>query len=540
MTTAIRLRDIEIVATIKETGQQSIRKIAKIAGLSKDKVQRGLNAILKRNIHPESEFWETKTGQEWLRILVFGVLLEFGIKGNQGADRISSFFERIRLDKHIYVTPTSLRTLLKRMEELLIRYQKEHESECAGKSNLEIIASGDETFFKDMMVLVMMDLNSGYILVEEEAIDRSYETWRSKVEGRMKELGLTALHFISDRGKSLMKLALSCLGCAAGADIFHGQYDISKWLGMGFYRKKGQAEKQLKKLEEALESLKNKGTNPQRIFETEQHVAQDKAQLKKIEKGKQAYSDAQEAVSEAVHAFSSNNCCEAQTSECVEKALEEQASKFEEIAQTHSIPDNKGALKKFRRQIKDIASIVDAWWLWAIESLVGYTLGKEQQDWLLYTLLPVVYWHQQMNKTQNSEIKKAYKKAWQRALETWNTHPVTHTMSSFEIDQWLVWAEWISGNFHRASSAVEGRNGCLSQMYHNGRGLTTTRLQALTVIHNFDIKQRDGSTAAERLFNTKLPELFDWLVKEMGELPLARQGRKCKVSNPLNLETVAA
>jgi hypothetical protein len=137
-------------------------------------------------------------------------------------------------------------------------------------------------------------------------------------------------------------------------------------------------------------------------------------------------------------------------------------------------------------------------------------------------------------------MKKVYKKAWQQALETWNAHPVTHTMSSLDIDQWLTWAEWMSGNFHRASSAVEGRNGCLSQMYHNGRGLTATRLKALTVIHNFDIKQRDGTTAAERLFNTKLPDLFDWLVGQMGELPLARQGKKRKISNPLNLKSVAA
>lgn len=145
-----------------------------------------------------------------------------------------------------------------------------------------------------------------------------------------------------------------------------------------------------------MESLKNKGANPQIIKEKEQHINQDKAQLNKIEKGKQAYSDAQEAVSEAVHAFSSNDS-EAQTSKCVEKALEEQASKLAEIAQTHSISDNKEALNKFRGQIKDIASTVDAWWLWAIESLVGYALGKEQQDWLLYTLLPVVYWHQQQD-----------------------------------------------------------------------------------------------------------------------------------------------
>lgn len=144
-TTAIRLRDMKIAATIKETGQQSIRKIAKITGLSKDKIQRGLDALLKRNIHPESEFLETKEGKEWLSTLVCGVLLEFGIKGNQGADRISNFFKRIRLDKHIGVSPLILRNSLKNMEELLIRYQKDHE--CAGESALEIVASGDETFF---------------------------------------------------------------------------------------------------------------------------------------------------------------------------------------------------------------------------------------------------------------------------------------------------------------------------------------------------------------------------------------------------------
>ncbi len=169
---------------------------------------------------------------------------------------MSDFFKRMRLDKHTGVSPTTLRTLLRRMEELLVRYQKKHESESAGKSVREIIAGGDETFFNEMMVLVMMDLSSGYIVTEEEAVDRSYETWRTKVESRMKELGLTARHFIT--------------------------------------------------------------------------------------------------VSEAVHAFSADGS--PQTSEQVEEALEEQASTLEETARTHSIPDNKGALKKFRGQMANTIS----------------------------------------------------------------------------------------------------------------------------------------------------------------------------------------
>ncbi|HRE87453.1 MAG TPA: DUF6399 domain-containing protein, partial [Accumulibacter sp.] len=37
---------------------------------------------------------------------------------------------------------------------------------------------------------------------------------------------------------------------------------------------------------------------------------------------------------------------------------------------------------------------------------------------------------------------------------------------------------WCDSSFHRSSSAVEGRNGRLSQLYHNGRGLTKSRLAA--------------------------------------------------------------
>jgi len=33
---------------------------------------------------------------------------------------------------------------------------------------------------------------------------------------------------------------------------------------------------------------------------------------------------------------------------------------------------------------------------------------------------------------------------------------------------------------------VEGRNGYLSQMQHNHRGLPTRRYQVWTVLHNFD------------------------------------------------------
>jgi len=70
------------------------------------------------------------------------------------------------------------------------------------------------------------------------------------------------------------------------------------------------------------------------------------------------------------------------------------------------------------------------------------------------------------------------------------------------------------------------------------QGLSQRRLQVLTVIHNFDLKRSDGSTAAQRLFGRQFPNLFDYLVEHMGDLPqprkletdTAQNAYPCKVS----------
>ena len=96
----------------------------------------------------------------------------------------------------------------------------------------------------------------------------------------------------------------------------------------------------------------------------------------------------------------------------------------------------------------------------------------------------------------------------------------------------MVW------QYHRSSSAVEGRNGRLSQRYHNGRGLRESCLKASTVIHNYGIKCSDGTTAAERFYGTAFPDLFGWLVKHMNEISLSRKARQRVIRNLLKSKDV--
>lgn len=480
--TTVRNRDSKVFARIAKYGKQSLRKIAQATGLSKGSVGRSIEALSKRDEYPESHLWETEEGQEWLRRMVIAMLYEFGMKGNQGAERMSEFLKRIRVDRHVGVSPTALRTMQRVIEEELAKFQREQEAgqkQKGGEKVGQIVAAGDETWLGEKMLLVLMDLVSGYLVMEEEAADRSYETWEGKGQARLQEMGVEVKHFVSDRAKALIKLATSGFGTLAGADIFHAQYDISKWLGRSLYGKKGRAVQQLKEAEAKKAELEAKEAQAEKIEAQKQRIEECQERLNEIDEGQEAYGQAQRAVSAAVHAFSvADNT--AQSSEQVERQLAEQAKRFVQIAEEQSVPDNKDAVGKFRRQIEDVSSVVDAWWQWTTESLAQFKLTADLTQWLLYVLLPVIYWYHQLQKTQNPEMKKLYELAWRDAQAAYATHPVTQTMSQQDLEYWRSWGEWASGNFHRASSAVEGRNGVLSQSYHNGRGLGSNRLAALS------------------------------------------------------------
>ncbi|MCP4284007.1 MAG: DNA-binding protein, partial [Gammaproteobacteria bacterium] len=139
MNITIRTRDRKVWEDIKAFGERSLRQIAQSIGLSKDSVRRSKKALVNRNSYPESGLWETEEGQAWLCLLVTAVLFEFGLKCNLGADRLSEFFKRIRLEQQIGVSPTALRNLLKRLEALVMSYQQEQESQRC-ESSREIIA----------------------------------------------------------------------------------------------------------------------------------------------------------------------------------------------------------------------------------------------------------------------------------------------------------------------------------------------------------------------------------------------------------------
>ncbi|MEM8832895.1 MAG: hypothetical protein AAGE96_26715 [Cyanobacteria bacterium P01_G01_bin.19] len=171
--------------TVFQAGYQfscnSFRAIAQETNLSKSSVHRLYHRIVNRNQHPESSLWESPEGQEWLRLLVLASIFIFALQGGIGCERLSRFFHLLRLQRHIGVSPTALRSLRARMESAIIEYQQ-RQNEVIGNISpeVEVCLAADETFF-ERVILVMLDLPSGYIFVEEMTENCQYETWQERV-----------------------------------------------------------------------------------------------------------------------------------------------------------------------------------------------------------------------------------------------------------------------------------------------------------------------------------------------------------------------
>lgn len=186
-------------------------------------------------------------------------------------------------------------------------------------------------------------------------------------------------------------------------------------------------------------------------------------------------------------------------------------------------------MNKFKKQTEGIAALTDSWQVWVEESLNCYRIDDDLRIWLTATLPPYIYWKYQLTRTENPKIKQIYKEAYENAELKMECHPLTPL--SDDLQEWVSWAEWMVSDYQRSSSAVEGSDGCLSQLRHNGRGLSGNRLRALTAIHNFGLRRGDGTTAAERLFRRDFPDISEWVIEQMGELPAPRN----TANSPLKL-----
>ncbi len=242
-------------------------------------------------------------GQEWLQRLMYATLLQFGIKNTIGAGQIADFFAMLHVSTHMGISGSTIRRQLAMMEPELARYQSEQEA-TATCASPDITVGSDEVYLSRQPILVLMDLVSGYLLTEQVADDRSFATWNAQTQTRLAELKVTIKHAVSDRAKALIKLAIEGFRCQAGADLFHAQQDVGRWLS----RSLGQAtQKAIKAVDTARETLKTHEAkrlkDPQEAPRLKRHIIKAEQAQAACEQAQTEQRDYRQHLSQAVHPF---------------------------------------------------------------------------------------------------------------------------------------------------------------------------------------------------------------------------------------------
>ncbi len=198
----------QIAAYLQEHGLRSVRTIAAATGMAKSSVYRQLQAMKRRQQAPESSLWEQQSGYQWLHRLVWAVVYVFGVKRGLGNETLSEFFHLVHLPERIGVSPKALQRIRVQLEEQVVNYGGEQQAhiERSG-TKVEVCAGADKTFFEQML-LVLLDLPSGYIFLESQSAARDYQTWFERVQQVVGPIAQVK-YLVSDRAKALVKLALS-------------------------------------------------------------------------------------------------------------------------------------------------------------------------------------------------------------------------------------------------------------------------------------------------------------------------------------------
>ncbi len=534
MNLTIRERSQKVADCIKTDAIQGIESIAMAIGISKSSVHRHQQAITRRNQYAESELWETAHGAAWLKRLVLGVLYHFGIKQGIGAESLCEFFKSVHLETHVGTSASALRQLKHRLEEVVVSYEASQSEQCQPLNQPGICLGGDETFF-GLPILVLVELASGFIFTEVECENRQYETWRHQLERWWHPSDWQCHFMVSDGARALVKLAVSGLGTVSVADLFHGMRALARPIGSALGRQLARVEKQLVTLQhqanQTTDTAKKQTWNSQ-LETLTQHYQQ-------LEQDQQTYHRALADISQTVHPFTLDTA-QWQLFDGLTTQLEAPLATLTQLAKLYGGDTAQKAIDTFEAQISQFANGIHAWWQWVMQALASETQETNIQNWVLTVLLPWVYWSQQAHKTRKPHLKARYQQATSDAYDQLMAHAMTLQMDDTQHQYWVHWCQWMCAKYQRTSSAVEGRNGYLSQRHHVNRGFSVRSLKVLTIIHNFDLKRPDGTTAAQRLFGQPFPDLFEWILSNIKELPMPRRSSKAHQVNPLHAELFPA
>lgn len=515
------------------------REQARQAGVAESTWRHWRKRVAQAGLEAETAaFFETHAGVRFLHKHFVSLLFVYGLMGSAGPSLLRLQLELSGLAPLIACSDTTLRDRMGQLLTEVAAWGERVQGELAQTLPPRSISLGvDETFFSKM-VLVAMDVVSGYILLEKTSDQRDAETWYHHVKEALGGLSIEVVQVLGDRAAALRILAEDLIGAPKVDDLWHGQSAITRGtagpLAAAVVRATAQwtaarhAQEGLADARAANDRQPRRGRPPDWAAREARAAATVAAAETARTQAVQAQETMQQAVCELgviLHPVDLATGAP-QNAATVEQRLQDVFAKMTQTAQIAGLGEASfRALRKAFRCVPSWVAAVARWHSVLEERLAALGHPAAVLDFVRQVLIPVLYLTRVISQTSDAARRRelrAVRAPLAAVLANptgpWRTLPLPIRYTLLNLAQDAV------DLFQRATGCVEGRNGYLSLHHHHWRGLNDIHLRALTVVHNFILTRRDRTTAAVRFFG-RAPDqpLFDHLCEV---LPLPARPRR--------------
>jgi hypothetical protein len=472
-------------------------------------------------------FFRGPAGVAFLRRLVLALLLVFHQQNPCGLRQIGTFLELAELDLFVGSSYGALYALDSHLQDSLALFDQQQRPLLAkGMRQKDIVLCPDENFHGPHICLVGIEPVSNFILVEAYADRRDSATWAKAIQAGCEGLPVHIVALTSDCASGLIRCAETELGVRHQPELWHLQNELAGPILLPLARPIRCAEKELEKAQQRTGKLDAAEQSKPCSVALEVMVEAVRAELLAEAGLKQARQVVEQAVDHVRDISEVYHPCDRGTGEPVsafqmQRRLQAPVDRLAEVVKGHGLGQRAfEAAAKAREWVVVLAGYLAWFWATAESQVEKLDLSDEANRLILGKLLASYYWEMASTREKQPDERQRLKgMAAQLRQEAWAEGGPLASLSEADKEKARQAARQSAGRFCRSSSCVEGRNGRLSLFHHGQTRLSSKRLTALTVVHNYVVRRADGSTAAERFFGQKHPDAFSWLLQRMPDLP---------------------
>jgi len=510
--------------------KQSQRQFAIEQGFSRSTLQHWL--ARKESIDASAaliDFLESPEGTAFVHRIVTAAHFTFTKDGVASIHNVSTFLKLSGLSPFVASSYTSQQRVSNKMDEAIIEFEDFVRPQLSQNMPAKKISLAEDETFHPQICVVCMESVSNFIFVEKYVENRDGATWNQVVSQALKDLPVQVIQVSSDEGRGLINHTIKGLNAHHSSDCFHVAYEIGKGTSGALAAAVKKAEKQyeasVKQTQKQVSKQENYDNQSKRPvgrrpnFEKKIELAKEeetKAQsnLEIARQNQETVGNAKSEIGKIYHPFD----VQIGTKQDAQKVSELLESCFANIKDSiQDLSDRcKQRVDKAHRVVKNMVATI-AFFFNMVDLYMDNVQISALDRQLMYDyLIPGFYLKQVAAKEKDAERKLLILQKAQQLLSilTQQDGPFCE-YSENDVKRLEKAAEECAQIFQRSSSCVEGRNAQLSLRHHGIHKLSDRSLKAQTVVHNYYRRNRDGTTPAERFFEAKHIELFEWLLDKM-------------------------